>query len=93
MSSIDELRGIVGAAHVLTDADAVAPYLVDWRRRYVGRAQAVVLPATTDEVARIVAWCARTAHSGRTTGGQHRTRRRRHAGRLRPRDPACHSGA
>jgi FAD/FMN-containing dehydrogenase len=60
MSSIDELHGIVGAAHVLTEADAVAPFLVDWRRRYVGRAQAVVLPATTDEVARIVAWCSRT---------------------------------
>ncbi|HQR55346.1 MAG TPA: FAD-binding oxidoreductase [Burkholderiaceae bacterium] len=61
MSSIEELRSIVGAAHVLTDADAVAPFLVDWRRRYTGRAQAVVLPATTDEVARIVAWCSRTA--------------------------------
>jgi len=60
MSTMDELRGIVGAAHVLTDADAVAPYLVDWRRRYVGRAQAVVSPATTEEVARIVAWCAQT---------------------------------
>jgi FAD/FMN-containing dehydrogenase len=60
MSSIEELYGIVGAGHVFTEADAVAPYLVDWRRRYVGRAQAVVLPATTDEVARIVAWCSRT---------------------------------
>ena len=60
MSSIEELHGIVGAAHVLTEADAVAPFLVDWRRRYVGRAQAVVLPTTTDEVARIVAWCSRT---------------------------------
>ncbi len=60
MSAPDELRNIVGATHVLTDSDAVAPYLVDWRRRYIGRAQAVVLPETTDEVARIVAWCAQT---------------------------------
>ena len=61
MSAIELLRSIVGADHVLTAADVVEPYLVDWRRRYVGRAQAVVLPATTDEVARIVAWC---SHSG-----------------------------
>jgi FAD/FMN-containing dehydrogenase len=60
MSPLKDLHDIVGADHVLTESDAVAPYLVDWRRRYVGRAQAVVLPATTDEVARIVAWCART---------------------------------
>jgi FAD/FMN-containing dehydrogenase len=60
MSSIEPLRSIVGADHVLTAADAVAPYLADWRRRYVGRAQAVVQPATADEVARIVAWCSRT---------------------------------
>ncbi len=58
--SVDELRAIVGAPHILTDAEAIAPYLVDWRRRYTGRALAVVLPATTDEVAGIVAWCART---------------------------------
>jgi D-lactate dehydrogenase (cytochrome) len=60
MSTIEELQSIVGADHVLTEADAVAPFLVDWRRRYVGRALAVVLPATTEEVARIVAWCSRT---------------------------------
>jgi FAD/FMN-containing dehydrogenase len=60
MSLLDDLRTIVGAPHVLTAADAVAPYLVDWRRRYTGRAQAVVLPATTDEVAGIVAWCVQT---------------------------------
>jgi FAD/FMN-containing dehydrogenase len=60
VNTVDELRGIVGAAHVLTDVDAVEPYLVDWRRRYAGHAQAVVLPATTEEVARIVAWCAQT---------------------------------
>jgi FAD/FMN-containing dehydrogenase len=43
---------------VLTrDAD-VAPYVVDWRGRYHGIARAVVRPACTDEVARVVRACA-----------------------------------
>ncbi len=60
MNAIDELRAIVGAPQVLTDASDTAPYLVDWRRRYTGRAVAVVLPGSTDEVSRVVRWCAQT---------------------------------
>jgi len=60
MSTLDTLRAIVGTEHVLNDADAVAPYLVDWRKRYTGRAQAVVLPASTEQVSHIVTWCAQT---------------------------------
>lgn len=52
------LRAIVGPAHVLVDADAQAPFVVDWRKRYVGRALAVVRPASVDEVARVVRLCA-----------------------------------
>jgi FAD/FMN-containing dehydrogenase len=60
MSRIEDLRSIVGATHVLDRDDDMAPYLVDWRKRYIGKAQAVVLPSTTEEVASVIAWCART---------------------------------
>ena len=36
----------------------MAPYLTDWRGRYTGRAQAVVLPGCTEEVAAVVRLCA-----------------------------------
>jgi D-lactate dehydrogenase (cytochrome) len=60
MSVVESLRAIVGADHVLTENDDTAPFLVDWRRRFSGRAQAVVLPQSTGEVSRLVAWCAQT---------------------------------
>ena len=52
------LQDVAGLSHVLTAADDTAPYLTDWRRRFTGRAQAIVLPATTSEVAAIVLACA-----------------------------------
>ncbi len=55
---IEQLQDIVGAPHVLVDAADMAPYLTDWRRRFVGRARAVVRPASTEEVARVVRVCA-----------------------------------
>jgi FAD/FMN-containing dehydrogenase len=57
MSLLQALAAAVGQAHVLTGADA-APYLTDWRRRYVGAALAVVRPANTVEVAAVVRLCA-----------------------------------
>ena len=57
MSLIAQLQECLGADQVLTSADAQAPYLKDWRGRYQGRAQAVVLPRTTREVAQIVKLC------------------------------------
>jgi FAD/FMN-containing dehydrogenase len=45
---------------VLTDPVDTAPYLTDWRRRYTGRARAVVRPATADEAAAVVRACADT---------------------------------
>ena len=54
---LQRLRNI-GASRLLTAPEDTAPYLTDWRGRFTGRAQAVVLPATTDEVAAIVSACA-----------------------------------
>ena len=53
------LQSIVGANHVLTETADVAPYLTDWRKRFTGRAAAVVLPADTGQVAQVVRLCAR----------------------------------
>ncbi|MGE5737337.1 MAG: FAD-binding oxidoreductase [Betaproteobacteria bacterium] len=54
---IDALARIVGRDHVLTGDAEVAPYVVDWRGRYQGTARAIVRPATSAEVAAIVAQC------------------------------------
>jgi len=54
----DRLKALVGEANVLSAADDVAPYLTDWRGRYHGATLAVVKPATTGEVAAVVALCA-----------------------------------
>ncbi|MGK2901048.1 MAG: FAD-binding oxidoreductase [Burkholderiaceae bacterium] len=57
MTLIETLRATVGAAHVLSDGDLSA-YEIDWRKRYRGRALAVVRPASTPEVAAVVQACA-----------------------------------
>ncbi|MEZ5620974.1 MAG: FAD-binding oxidoreductase [Burkholderiaceae bacterium] len=51
------LRDAVGADHVLTGGE-LAAWEVDWRRRWHGKAAAVVRPGTTDEVAAVVRACA-----------------------------------
>ncbi|MDQ0448419.1 FAD-binding oxidoreductase [Methylobacterium aerolatum] len=74
---LDALRGAVGARHVLTDHDLVAPYLVESRRLFAGSALAVVRPGSTAEVARIVRLCAQAGipfvalggNTGLTGGG------------------------
>ncbi len=54
---LDTLRGAVGAANVLTSGDLTA-WELDWRRRWRGRALAVVRPGSTPEVAAVVRACA-----------------------------------
>jgi FAD/FMN-containing dehydrogenase len=60
VSLIERLIAAVGAAHVLTAPADTAAFLTDWRKRYTGRAQAVVRPATTPEVAAVMKACAET---------------------------------
>ena len=54
---IERLGGLVGAAHVVTDANEMAPYLGDWRGRYHGAARCIVRPGTAEEVAAVVRAC------------------------------------
>ncbi len=55
---IDALRQLLGDAHVLVPGalpdTELTPYQQDWRKRYNGRALAVVRPGTTGEVAAVV---------------------------------------
>jgi FAD/FMN-containing dehydrogenase len=57
LALIEALRACVGAAQVLTEGDLSA-YEIDWRKRWRGKALAVVRPGTTDEVAAVVRTCA-----------------------------------
>jgi FAD/FMN-containing dehydrogenase len=58
--SLQSLLGdIVGAANVLTADEDTRAYFTDWRRQYSERAEAVVRPASTAEVADVVRLCAR----------------------------------
>jgi FAD/FMN-containing dehydrogenase len=50
-------RGVVGTGQVLV-GDAMAPWLTDWRGRFTGNARAVLRPADSAEVARLVRLCA-----------------------------------
>jgi FAD/FMN-containing dehydrogenase len=69
MNLVEMLRAAVGADHVLTASHDTAPYLTDWRKRYTGRAQAVVRPGTADEVAAVVRACAATGTAVVPQGG------------------------
>ena len=65
---IEELRAICGPAHVLTEGDLSA-WEQDWRKRMRGKALAVVRPASTQEVARVVQACAAAGASIVPQGG------------------------
>ena len=54
---LDALTAAVGAQHVLTEGDLSA-WTQDWRRRWHGKALAVVRPGSTAEVAAVVRTCA-----------------------------------
>ncbi len=53
--TLDAFVRIVGGAHAIRDPEAMAPYLVEWRDRYHGKAALVLLPGSTDEVSAILA--------------------------------------
>lgn len=52
---IDAVAARFGPKTVVTDADAIAPWLNDWRGRYRGSAPAMLQPDSTDGVAAAVA--------------------------------------
>ncbi len=71
-SLLAALRSAVGTAHVLTHEDPATDlraYEQDWRQRSQGRAQAVVRPSNTAEVAAVVRACAAAGTSIVPQGG------------------------
>src|SRR3546814_780672 len=52
------LQALLGDKGFSDNADAMAPWLTDWRGKYHGRAAAMLSPATTGEVAAVVRLCA-----------------------------------
>lgn len=68
----ERLRLLVGAAHVVTDADVLAGRSTDYTGRYRGHASALVRPGSADEVAAVLRVCRAagvcvTVQGGRTS--------------------------
>lgn len=57
-ATLEGLARILGPKGFTSDAEAMAPWLIDWRGKYRGAAAAMVSPATTEEVASVVRLCA-----------------------------------
>ena len=55
---LDSLAALLGPRGFSRDADALSPWLSDWRGRYRGQAAALLSPASTAEVREIVLRCA-----------------------------------
>lgn len=56
-SAAADLAQLVGGESVLTAPEAIAPFLSDHRGLYTGRALAVVMPRSTEDVSRVLAYC------------------------------------
>jgi FAD/FMN-containing dehydrogenase len=65
----DSLRTVVGSDHVLVDDDLRASHETDWTGRFTGTSAAVVRPASTSEVARVLAACCEARIPVVTQGG------------------------
>ncbi|WOE76383.1 FAD-binding oxidoreductase [Alterisphingorhabdus coralli] len=51
---VDQLRSSDLSPHIVTDQDAIAPWLTDWRGRFHGRSPVMVEPRSTEETAFLV---------------------------------------
>jgi FAD/FMN-containing dehydrogenase len=68
MRLLEQLRDAIGAMHVMSDGD-LAAYEIDWRKRFAGKALAVVRPGSTAQVASVVRLCAEHGTSLVAQGG------------------------
>jgi FAD/FMN-containing dehydrogenase len=66
---IEALAGIVGAKNVITDAEAMVPYLKEPRGLFNGKAQAVVRPGSVAEVSALMKWASETGATVVPQGG------------------------
>ena len=54
---INQLSTVLEKKYILTQDDEKTPYLTDWRKRFTGKALAIVLPSNSHEVADIIKLC------------------------------------
>ncbi len=54
---LKKLKKCLGDQYVITDSDALTPYICEYRGRYIGQALAVAKPKNTREVADVVKHC------------------------------------
>ena len=66
---LEELKNIVGPGGWTDDPDELQPHLVEWRGAFEGRTEIMVSPATTQEVAAVVAACRGSATAIVPQGG------------------------
>ena len=66
---LEQLTQVIDRQFVLTSDHDKEPYLTDWRKRYTGKALAIVLPRTSSEIAKIVQLCASNSISIVPQGG------------------------
>lgn len=59
--SLERFAALLGPKGITTDPDAIAPWATDWRGRYHGAASAILSPASTAQVAAVVALAAELA--------------------------------
>ena len=69
MDLVGRLTELLGPDAVLSTAQDLAPYLVDHRRLYHGATPAVVAPASTGDLSRLLAWCNETGIAVVPQGG------------------------
>ena len=53
MDLVRDLHALLGPGGLIAEDEAMAPYLIDWRKLYAGRAVGVARPGTTAEVAAV----------------------------------------
>jgi FAD/FMN-containing dehydrogenase len=54
---IKAFQAFLDAKAVSTDAQELAPHLVEWRDKFKGASNLLLKPSTTDEVAKIITYC------------------------------------
>ena len=56
--ALQYFRGVVGDSYVLTGANDLETYGRDWTKIFPPKAGVIVLPASTEQVVKIVKYCA-----------------------------------
>jgi len=66
---VARLKAVLGEGGWSQDPDRIAPKLIEWRGRWPGKAELLLLPRTTAEVSAIVGICAQTGTAITPQGG------------------------